>query len=44
MSDDLHELERRLERATAAEISPDQSPDAETESLREGWLALGHLL
>lgn len=44
MSDELNELERRLERATAAECPSEPILDAETASLREGWLALGQLL
>lgn len=44
MSDELNELERQLERATAAECPSEALLDAETASLREGWLALGQLL
>lgn len=51
MNDEARELQRRLELATAAECPPDASLDTETasldgetESLREGWLALGQLL
>jgi len=43
VSEDPNKLRRQLERATAAEDSPD-ALDAETASLREGWLALGQLL
>ena len=44
MSDELSKLQRQLEQATAAECPPDAPLDAETASLREGWLALGQLL
>ena len=44
MSDELDRLQRQLERATASECSTDGPLDAETASLREGWLALGELL
>ncbi len=49
MNDRTHDLERRLQQATAAECPPPASmdtelTDAETASLREGWLALGQLL
>jgi len=44
VSDELDRLKRQLERATASECSTDGSLDAETASLREGWLALGELL
>ena len=44
MSDELRELQRRLEQATAAEVPPDAELDAETRELRDGWLALGQLL
>ncbi|HUT89086.1 MAG TPA: hypothetical protein VMY37_06305 [Thermoguttaceae bacterium] len=44
MSDELDRLQRQLERATASECSTDGSLDAETASLREGWVALGELL
>ena len=49
MNDRTHELERRLQQATAPEGPPDKSMDtasmdAETASLREGWLAFGQLL
>lgn len=44
MSDELNELQRRLERATAPERPVDPPEDSETAALREGWLALGQLL
>jgi len=44
VSDELTELQRRLERATAPECPSDPPQDDETASLREGWLALGQLL
>jgi hypothetical protein len=44
VSDALDPLQPRLERATARECPGDGSLDAETASLREGWLALGELL
>ena len=53
MNDDLGELQRRLEWATAPANMPDKSADkslgespdaAQIASLREGWLALGQLL
>jgi len=44
VSDELDRLQRQLERATASECSTDGSLEAETASLREGWLALGELL
>lgn len=49
MSKQQDQLRRRLERATAAEFAADELPnaelpDAETASLREGWVALGQLL
>ena len=44
MSDELRELQRRLEEATAAAPPPAAELDAETRELREGWLALGQLL
>jgi len=44
VSDELNKLRRRLEQATAAERPSGVPLDAETASLREGWLALGQLL
>lgn len=44
MSDELERLQHQLEQATAPECPPHARPDAETGSLREGWLALGQLL
>ncbi len=44
MNDELDRLKRQLERATASECPTAGSLDAETASLREGWLALGELL
>ena len=44
MSNELKKLQQQLERATAAECPSDAAQDAETASLREGWVALGQLL
>lgn len=44
MSDELSKLQRQLEQATAADCPPEVPLDAETASMREGWLALGQLL
>lgn len=44
MNDEWDKLERQLERATSPECPAAGSLDAETASLREGWLALGELL
>ena len=44
MRDEPSQLRDRLEQATAAECPPDATLDAETASLREGWVALGQLL
>ena len=44
MSEEQDKLRRRLERATAAGFTAAELPDAETASLREGWIALGQLL
>ncbi len=44
MSDELNELQRRLEWATVPESPVDPPEDAETAALGEGWLALGQLL
>ena len=49
MSEESDKLRRRLEQATAAELPAAELPaaellDAETASLREGWIALGQLL
>ncbi len=41
---ELDDLRRRLEQATASEGRAEGPLDAETASLREGWLALGELL
>ncbi|MBN2473048.1 MAG: hypothetical protein JXB62_00470 [Pirellulales bacterium] len=41
---DQSRLQRRLEQATAEALPADAPLDAETASLREGWLALGQLL
>jgi hypothetical protein len=40
VTEDLSQLERRLEQATASDGASDGPLDAETASLREGWLAL----
>ena len=44
MSDEFDNLRHQLERATAPEGRAEGPLDAETASLREGWLALGELL
>jgi len=44
MSEEVEKLQRMLERVTAAEDVPQHEPDPETASLREAWLAFGHLL
>jgi len=45
VSDDLTRQQRQLEQATAAEQPADAPPlDEQAAALREGWLALGHLL
>ena len=44
MSEDFEKLEERLEHATAPGDAIDDSLDAETRSLREGWLALDELI
>jgi hypothetical protein len=44
MSDDINKLVEQLEKATAPGEQIDASLDAETRSLREGWLALGQLI
>jgi hypothetical protein len=44
MNEETEQLQRQLERATAAGCEPDPSADAETAALRETWLALGQLL
>jgi hypothetical protein len=44
MNSDLKTLERQLESATARDVPPSASPDQETASLREAWLAFGQLL
>jgi hypothetical protein len=44
VSDELSELKRRLEAATAPDCPPHLLGDAETAAWREGWLALGELL
>lgn len=44
MTDDLRELERRLEEATASRDSAADNLDADTAALRAGWRALGELL
>jgi len=44
MSDELKKLERQLEEATTADCGPGAPLDAETELLRETWLAFGELL
>jgi hypothetical protein len=47
-NDDMREHDEKLlsvlRRATAAELPSDTTLDADTASLREGWLALGQLL
>jgi len=44
VNDEWDRLERQLERATAPECPAPDALDAETASLRDGWLALGELL
>lgn len=44
MSDDTKKLEEQLEKATAPGDTLDAVLDAETTSLREGWLALDRLI
>lgn len=44
MNDEMNELRRRLEAATARDETSENVSDAETSSLRQGWLALGRLL
>ena len=44
MNEDTKKLEQQMERATAAGDRIDDTLDAETASLREGWLALGKLI
>ncbi|MBN2023116.1 MAG: hypothetical protein JW809_10015 [Pirellulales bacterium] len=44
MNPDRKQLERRLERATAARLAPGETLDPETAALREGWLAWTRLL
>ena len=44
MSNEMKNLQRQLEEATAAADAVDASLDAETASLRESWLAFGELL
>ena len=44
MSEETKKLEEQLEKATAPGDTIDASLDAETTSLREGWLALGQLI
>lgn len=44
MNDDSHELERRLEQATAPPGVDEAPLDPEIARLRAGWLALGELL
>ena len=44
MSEDIKKIEEQLEKATAPGESIDAALDAETKSLREGWLALGQLI
>ena len=44
MNDESDKLKRQLEAATASGHLPDEALDAETASLRQGWLALGRLL
>jgi len=42
--DDLKNMQRSLERATAAKDAPQVGLDSQTASLREAWLAFGRLL
>jgi hypothetical protein len=44
MNDELHNLERRLEQATAPECPAEALTDPEVAAWREGWLALGPIL
>ena len=44
MNEDTKKLEEQLERATAEGGRMDDSLDAETAALREGWLALDRLI
>ena len=44
MSDELNELERQLEQATARSVPSGAPLDPQTASLREAWLAFGQLL
>ena len=44
MSDEFDKLQRQLEQATAPDCPAESRLDAETASLREGWLALAELL
>ena len=44
MNDEMRELQRQLEAATAPDNVPEGNVDAETSSLRRGWLGLGQLL
>ena len=44
MSEDIKKIEEQLEKATASDDTLDAALDAETTSLREGWLALGQLI
>jgi hypothetical protein len=44
VNDETDKLRRQLEAATAPGDVPDEPLDAETESLRQGWHALGRLL
>ena len=44
MNEELENLERMLERTTAAEDMPQDDLDGEAARLREGWIAFGRLL
>ena len=44
MKEDTKKIEEQLEKATAPGDTLDAALDAETKSLREGWLALGQLI
>jgi hypothetical protein len=44
MNDDLQELERSLERATASTGPPESDMDPQTAALREAWAVWGRLL
>ena len=44
MNDELRQLERRLEQATARRLPDGTTLDSETAALREGWLAMAQLL